>query len=358
MENIVYHPNRVSKEEKNLKQNHKSPVIWLTGLSASGKSTIANKLEQILFEMGVKTQVLDGDNIRLGLNKDLGFTDKDRKENMRRIAEVAKLFSDSGTLTIAAFISPFEVERQLCKEIIGEDNFIEIFVNADLATCEERDPKGLYKKARAGEIPMFTGIDSPYENPTNPDISINTSVFSVDFSVDFIIHHLVDNCFISKLDNTVWNKTNHGGEPTKNLDKKRAVFIGRFQPYHQGHISLIQQKIDEEIPVLIMVRDIYPDEKNPFTTKQTVDMIEKYHYNRHNEDVEIMIIPDIESVNYGRGVGYEINEYIPPEHLGWISATEIRESIKNGNNDWRELVDKSIQEDVVKYLTNEDKENT
>ena len=150
-----------------------------------------------------------------------------------------------------------------------------------------------------------------------------------------------------------WSSKNYGGDPTTNESKKYAIFVGRFQPYHQGHISLIMQKINDGIPALIMVRDIAPDDKNPFTTKQTVNMIEKYHA-AHNHDVKVMIIPDIESVNYGRGVGYEINEFSPPENIGWISATKIRESIKSGNDEWRDLVDKSIKADVVQYLSDGD----
>jgi cytidyltransferase-like protein len=147
----------------------------------------------------------------------------------------------------------------------------------------------------------------------------------------------------------MWTKVNHGGEPTKNPDKKYAIFVGRYQPYHWGHIELIQQKLNEGIPALIMVRDIEPDEKNPFTTQQTVDMIEKYH-NAKGDDVKVMTIPDIESVNFGRGVGYEINEFTPPDNIGFISATKIRDSIKNGDDSWRSMVDVSIQEDVVKNL--------
>ena len=150
-----------------------------------------------------------------------------------------------------------------------------------------------------------------------------------------------------------WSSKNYGGDPTTNESKKYAIFVGRFQPYHQGHISLIMQKINDGIPALIMVRDISPDDKNPFTTKQTVNMIEKYHA-AHDHDVKVMIIPDIESVNYGRGVGYEINEFSPPENIGWISATKIRESIKSGNDEWRNLVDESIQSDVVQYLSDID----
>jgi len=146
-----------------------------------------------------------------------------------------------------------------------------------------------------------------------------------------------------------WDVKNHGGNPTTNESKKYAIFVGRFQPYHQGHISLVMQKINKGIPALIMVRDIAPDVKNPFTTEQTVEMIEKYHAAKgHN--VKVIIIPDMESVNFGRGVGYEINEFTPPENIGWISATGIRNSIKEGNNDWRTLVDESIQADVEKYL--------
>ena len=148
-----------------------------------------------------------------------------------------------------------------------------------------------------------------------------------------------------------WDVKNHGGNPTTNESQKYAIFVGRFQPYHQGHISLIMQKINEGIPALIMVRDIAPDEKNPFTTEQTVEMIKKYHASKGHE-VKVIIIPDMESVNFGRGVGYEINEFTPPENIGWISATGIRNSIKEGNNDWRTLVDESIQEDVERYLTN------
>jgi cytidyltransferase-like protein len=146
-----------------------------------------------------------------------------------------------------------------------------------------------------------------------------------------------------------WSVKNHGGSPTSNTDKKYAIFIGRFQPYHLGHIEMVQQKLNEGVPALIMVRDIEPDDKNPFTTEQTVSMIEKYHKSK-GDDVKVIIIPDIESVNYGRGVGYEINEFTPPKDIGGISATGIRNCIKNNDEYWKNLVDESIQEDVVVYL--------
>ncbi len=146
-----------------------------------------------------------------------------------------------------------------------------------------------------------------------------------------------------------WESQNHGGNPTTNESKKYAIFVGRYQPYHQGHTSLIIQKINQGIPALIMVRDIAPDVRNPFTTEQTVEMIEKFHA-AHNHDVKVIIIPDIESVNYGRGVGYEINEFTPPEDIGFISATKIRQSIKDENDGWKSLVHESIHADVEKYL--------
>ena len=152
-----------------------------------------------------------------------------------------------------------------------------------------------------------------------------------------------------------WEKKNHGGYPTNNESKKYAVFVGRYQPYHFGHIELIQQKLNEGISALIMVRDIKPDEKNPFTTEQTVSMIEKYHKSK-GDDVKVIIIPDIESVNFGRGVGYEVNEFTPPKEIGGISATGVRNSIKNGDDYWKRMVDESIQDDVLNYLLNENTE--
>ena len=228
--NLHYHPQRVGKDIKNKKFGHKSPVIWLTGLSGSGKSTIANRLEEILFEKGIKTQVLDGDNVRIGLNKDLGFSDKDRVENMRRIAETAKLFSDSGTLTITAFISPFENERQNCYDLIGFDNVIEVFVNTTLKTCEERDPKGLYKKARKGEIKNFTGIDSTYDKPI---ISNGLEIITDNETIDESVNRIVDYLEINN-----WIKST---KEISNLDKKKTIsvdFDGVIHKYSKGFQGL------------------------------------------------------------------------------------------------------------------------
>jgi len=188
--NLVEHTHKVTKEERQQLLKQKSPVVWLTGLSGSGKSTIANELAIKLQKEGKLAYILDGDNMRMGLNKDLGFSDDDRKENMRRIAEVAKLLSDAGVIVITAFISPFREEREEAKNIIGRDNFVGVYVEAPLMVCEDRDPKGLYKKARNGEIPMFTGIDSPYEEPINADLTISTENNSIDVCVNFIYKNL------------------------------------------------------------------------------------------------------------------------------------------------------------------------
>lgn len=174
MNNLFKHDHVITKLDRQLLINQKSPVIWLTGLSGSGKSTIANELSKLLQTKGNLSYILDGDNIRLGLNSDLTFSDTDRKENIRRIAEVSKLMSEAAVITITAFISPFTEERERAKNIIGEDNFFEVFIDTPIELCENRDPKGLYKKARMGQIPNFTGIDSPYEKPINPYMVLKT----------------------------------------------------------------------------------------------------------------------------------------------------------------------------------------
>lgn len=164
----------VGKEQRNNLNNHASFVVWFTGLSGSGKSSLANRLEKLLYEQQIRSFVLDGDSLRKGVNKNLGFSAEDREENLRIAAEVAKILVASGSLVLASFIAPTQRNRDLIKEIIGEQDYIEVFVNTSLEECERRDVKGLYKKARAGEIKNFTGIDTPYENPVNPDIEINT----------------------------------------------------------------------------------------------------------------------------------------------------------------------------------------
>ncbi|KQO31333.1 adenylyl-sulfate kinase [Flavobacterium sp. Leaf82] len=187
LKNISCHEYTLNKEKRCKIKKHKSILIWLTGLSGSGKSTIANALEIEFFRMNIHTYTLDGDNVRSGLNKDLTFSPEDRSENIRRIAETSKLMLDAGLVVIAAFITPYARDRQLVKNIIGFDEVVEIFVDTPLAECERRDVKGLYKKARANEIKNMTGIDSPYENPVAPDITVNTLEESLIDSVNKII---------------------------------------------------------------------------------------------------------------------------------------------------------------------------
>ena len=186
-QNIHLQSLSITKELREKINGHKGQVLWLTGLSGSGKSTIANALEKQLYAEGKKTYLLDGDNIRHGLNKDLGFTDKDRVENIRRVAEVAKLMCDAGLIVITAFISPFRTEREMARSLFQSDEFKEIFISTPLKIAEQRDPKGLYKKARSGEIPNFTGINSPYEKPINPELTIDTSKTSITQSVKKIL---------------------------------------------------------------------------------------------------------------------------------------------------------------------------
>jgi len=179
-QNISWENFQVSREGRAARYGHRSVVVWLTGLSGSGKSAITDRLEAQLFEQGIKTCRLDGDNIRHGISNDLGFSIKDRSENVRRVAEIAKLFVDSGAVALVSLISPLMGERAEAKSIIGTDDFIEIFVDCPLAVCEERDKKGLYAKARAGEIKDFTGITSPYEAPKNPDLRLDTNSQSLE----------------------------------------------------------------------------------------------------------------------------------------------------------------------------------
>ena len=188
--NVVKHNYKTTKTQRELQHGHKAYLLWFTGLSGSGKSTLANLVEVALQNKGLSTYILDGDNIRKGINKDLNFAPEDRTENIRRIAEISNLMLDAGLLTLAAFISPYLKDREEVKQIVGADNFIEIYVNTSLEECERRDVKGLYKKARAGEIKNMTGISAPYEAPINPDFEIITDGQSIEYSVKEVLTFL------------------------------------------------------------------------------------------------------------------------------------------------------------------------
>ena len=189
--NIVWHEASVDRQAIAKQRRHSSAILWFTGLSGSGKSTLANAVNAALFERGLATYVLDGDNIRHGLCKDLGFSDADREENIRRIGEVAKLFLDAGVIVLTAFVSPFRADRDKARALVAAGDFIEIFCSADLGVCEKRDTKGLYAKARAGEIKEFTGISSPYEAPEAPELAVETGAAEINTCVEQVVNELI-----------------------------------------------------------------------------------------------------------------------------------------------------------------------
>lgn len=191
-ENLTWHIGEVDQEARAAAHGHRGAVLWLTGLSGSGKSTIGHRVERKLIERGAFAYVLDGDNIRHGLNSDLGFAPEDRIENIRRIGEVARLFADAGALVLSAFISPYRQDRDRVRGLMGPGQFIEVFVDTPLEICEARDPKGLYKKARAGEISGFTGLDAPYEVPRDPEVHLQTENLTVDEAANRVISYLED----------------------------------------------------------------------------------------------------------------------------------------------------------------------
>ncbi|ANP75027.1 adenylyl-sulfate kinase [Vibrio crassostreae 9CS106] len=196
-DDVVWHNSTVTHQDRvNLKQQ-KAVVLWFTGLSGSGKSTVANAVESKLLSLGKHSYLLDGDNVRHGLNKDLGFSDVDRVENIRRIGEVAKLFVDSGSIVLTAFISPFISDRAQARSLMAEGEFLEVFVDTPLEVCELRDPKGLYKKARAGEIKNFTGIDSTYEAPLNAEIHVKTANKSIEACAEYVVDQLADKGYLT-----------------------------------------------------------------------------------------------------------------------------------------------------------------
>ena len=197
MKNVVWHKATITNKDRRKLLNQKPFLLWFTGLSASGKSTLANIVEQKFFKMNYKTYLLDGDNVRHGLNNDLGFDEESRIENIRRIGEVSKLFLDSGIIALTAFISPFKSDRKLVRELFQKGQFLEVFIDSSLEVCESRDPKGMYAKARTGEIKNFTGISSPYEPPKNPEIHVINNSITLDEASDQIIAYLIDHKLIN-----------------------------------------------------------------------------------------------------------------------------------------------------------------
>ena len=199
-DDIVWHDHKVVRSQRAENKNQKPCLLWFTGLSGSGKSTVANALDVALHNRGYHTFLLDGDNVRHGLCKDLAFSDHDREENIRRVGEVCKLFADAGLIVLSAFISPFNSDRRLVRKLFPAGEFIEVFMDAPIETCESRDPKGLYQKARSGQIKDFTGIDSPYEVPAHPELRLDTSRMSVDDCVEVLVAYLLEREMIARKD--------------------------------------------------------------------------------------------------------------------------------------------------------------
>ncbi len=196
---VIPHEHEITKEDRRRLNGHGSLILWFTGLPSSGKSTLANELEKELIQGGHRTYILDGDNVRMGLCKDLGFSAEDREENIRRIGEVSKLFADAGVIVLSAFVSPYRADRDAARNLVEEGEFVEIFVYCSVEQAEQRDVKGLYKKAREGIIKGFTGIDDPYEEPFNPEIMVNTEQFSIEQCKQQILHYLLERGVVNRV---------------------------------------------------------------------------------------------------------------------------------------------------------------
>lgn len=290
----------------------KAKIIWLTGLPGSGKTTIAREYAK---NFPAPIEVLDGDELR-EMFPGTGFLRADRIAHCKRVALMARKLADHGVWVVVALVSPYHEIHGNSQKICGT-SLVQVYVDCSLEECERRDPKGLYAKARAGEIKNFTRISDPFEIPVRPDIVLDTEDESLKVCVDQL--------------------------PYPDT-KPRALFIGRWQPFHKGHEWLIRQKLITGVGALVAVRDIPPDRKNPYTTEQTCKMIEAaFVY----DDVQVIRIPDIESVNYGRGVGYEVNGWAPPGDVYGISATEIRNRMASGDDTWKQAVNPGVADWLI-----------
>lgn len=310
---------------------NKGFCVWLTGLPAAGKTSIARELCKILDGFGIKNQLLDGDEFRAFISPDLGFSTNDRKENVERIAYVASLLCMHGICSVVACISPYESMRFRARKQIEIQGckFVEVFVNTDLEECIRRDPKGLYAKAERGEITNMTGIDDPYFNPLSPDVTIQQD--------HNITHETVIQMRVKHHSYMLYGHLEEMGIIPHR--RARALFIGRWQPFHNGHLILINEKLDQRIPVAIGVRDTYVSKQNKWSTAERIEMIEAVF---DGKDVIVFSIPDINSFCYGREVGYSVEEYEPSEEVKNFSATEIRKWMEEGNDAWKGLVPRQM----------------
>lgn len=304
----------------------------MTGLSGAGKTTLSYNVKRELEKRGFKTEVIDGDEYRKMLCRDLGFSKADRLENIRRLGFVGKTLARHGVIVLLAAINPYDAIRRELKE---NTPFVKtVWVDCDLETLRERDTKGLYRRAflpadHPEKLHNLTGINDPFEIPQDADLIVETARETIAESTERLLNFILENT----------------GQAASKTPK--ALFIGRWQPFHNGHQWLIEQKLKQNIPVLIAVRDVLPDKNNPLTTEQTIEILQKFY---EGEDVEVITIANIESVNFGRKVGYEINEFTPPDEIGSISATEIRNHLSEKSDVWKNKVDAKIHDLIIKYL--------
>lgn len=289
--------------------------IWFSGIPSAGKSTLANALKQRLDkDFGLPSTILDGDEVRQNITKGLGFSNEDRLENVKRVAWMASRIVEAGGIALVALVSPSSMARQAAREIIGKDRVYTIHVDCSLQEVIDRDVKGLYAKAISGEIEGLTGYDAKYEAPVNKHLKVDTETNTIKGATDFIVDFLVDDL--------KWLPSG-----------KTALFIGRWTPFHNGHKYIIDKALTEGKQVSIAVRC----SKEKFSVKERIEMIQAVY-----PEAFVFPIVDIESVNIGRLVGYEVNRYDVPENIHGISATEIRDLMSKGDNSWKEKVPKEV----------------
>ncbi|MCW5924319.1 MAG: adenylyl-sulfate kinase [Saprospiraceae bacterium] len=304
-------------------------LIQLTGLSGAGKTTLARAVQQQLLVLGHKVEIIDGDEYRRHLCSDLGFSKEDRLENIARLGFVGLTLARHGVIVLLSAINPYEQSRAAL-HLAG--SFVKtVYLSCPLEILKTRDVKGLYRRAALPEnhperLEHFTGVDDPYEIPVHPELTLNTGEEVPEKSARRLTTFILDALVPAK-------------NATSTETRPRALFVGRWQPFHFGHKWLIDQKLKQGVPVLVAVRDLPQDAQNPFTTAQTIAMIQRVYA---GQPVEVMAIPDIESINYGRGVGYEVNCFIPPDDIGVISGTRIRRQIRARSDAWKEHVDGAI----------------
>lgn len=313
-------------------------LIQMTGLSGAGKTTLALAAQQSLTTLGYQVEVIDGDEYRRSLCGDLGFSREDRIENIARLGFVGLTLVRHGVIVILAAINPYKVSREaLCLK----GSFVKtVHVSCPLEILKNRDVKGLYKRAllprgHPERLDYFTGISDPYEAPIHPDLTLNTGKETPDESAQRLTTFILD---------ALAQAAASSEDVPATGTRPRALFVGRWQPFHRGHKWLIDQKLKQGIPVLVAVRDMPPSALNPYPTKQIVNMIRRVYA---GQPVDVMVIPDIESINYGRDVGYEVNCFTPPDDIGAITGTNIRKHIRTRSDKWKKQVECSIHGEIL-----------